>query len=140
MKINSEKMRNLNNKVNFKIDLNKSGTISFKLMKKNGVYLSPNHNHVINDIRNLKSRQKNLMSTKSDRNIKFKKERNNKNDYYNLVNLELGNKNYTVNGATVLAQKKLVNNHITKIEGQNSFSKLFNVQLSKNNFQNNENQ
>ena len=140
MKINSEKMRNLNNKVNFKIDLNKSGTISFKLMKKNGVYFSPNHNHVINDIRNLKSRQKNLMSTKSDRNIKFKKERNNKNDYYNLVNLELGNKNYTVNGATVLAQKKLVNNHITKIEGQNSLSKLFNVQLSKNNFQNNENQ
>ena len=109
-------------------------------MKKNGVYLSPNHNHVINEIRNLKSRQKNLLSTKSDRNIKFKKERNNKNDYYNLVNLELGNKNYTVNGATVLAQKKLVNNHITKIEGQNSFSKLFNVQLSKNNFQNNENQ
>ena len=97
MKINSEKMRNLNNKVNFKIDLNKSGTISFKLMKKNGVYLSPNHNQVINEIRNLKSRQKNLMSTKSDRNIKFKKERNNKNDYYNLVNLDLGNKNYIKN-------------------------------------------
>ena len=55
-----------------------------------------------------------------------------------MINLELKHENYTMNGATVLANKKLENNHVTKIEGQ-SFNRLFNAQVGKNFFQNNEN-
>ena len=57
-----------------------------------------------------------------------------KNDKYFMVNLDLGQNNYTTNGATILANKKLLSNHITKVENSNSFSKLFNAKLAKNIF------
>ena len=49
-----------------------------------------------------------------------------------MVNLDLGQNTYTTNGATILANKKLLSSHITKIENSNSFSKLFNANLAKN--------
>ena len=136
LKLKTGKIRNLNNKINFKIDLNKSVSASYKSIKKN-IYLSPAHNPGKNELKYLKNWNKNLLSNKSDKNLKLNQERNinNSNDRYNLINLELGQNNYTVNGATVLANKKLVNNHITKNEGPNSFSKLYNAQISKSLFQ-----
>jgi len=136
LKLKTAKMRNLNNKINFKIDLNKSVSASYKSIKKN-IYLSPDHNPAKNELKYLKNWSKNLLNNKSDKNIKLNQEINinNSNDRYNLVNLELGQNNYTVNGATVLANKKLVNNHITKNEGPNSFSRLYNAQISKSLYQ-----
>ena len=67
------------------------------------------------------------------------KKTNIKNERYYMVNLDLKQNNYTTNGATILANKKLLNNHITKVENSNSFSMLFNVNLAKKIFQNNGN-
>ena len=126
IKLNSEKTRSLNKKMNFKIDLNKSVSASYKSIKRNKAYLSPNNKN-----KALKNWKKNVIK---ERNINF-----NNNGVYNMINLELKHENFTMNGATVLANKKLENNHVTKMEGQNSFNRLFNAQVSKNFFQNNEN-
>ena len=125
IKLNSEKARSLNKKMNFKIDLNKSVSASYKSVKRNKAYLSPNNKN-----KTLKNWKKNVIK---ERNINY-----NNNGVYNMINLELKKENYTMNGATVLANKKLENNHVTKIEGQNSFNRLFNAQVSKNILQNNE--
>ena len=131
IKLNTEKIRNLNNKTNFKKSHYKVSSASYKTMPKNNnnIYLSPKTNN------QTQRWKKNLMNKKMD----IKSERYVNNDGYYMVNLELGQNNYTANGATVLANKKLLNNHITKIENGNSFSKLFNAQLAKNIFHNNEN-
>ena len=125
IKLNSEKSRSLNKKMNFKIDLNKSVSASYKSIKRNKAYLSPNNKN-----KTLKNWKKNVIK---ERNINY-----NSNGVYNMINLELKHENYTMNGATVLANKKLENNHVTKMEGQ-SFNRLFNAQVGKNFFQNNEN-
>ena len=126
IKLNSEKSRSLNKKMNFKIDLNKSVSASYKSIKRNKAYLSPNNKN-----KTLKNWKKNVIK---ERNINY-----NSNGVYNMINLELKHENYTMNGATVLANKKLENNHVTKMEGQSSFNRLFNAQIGKNFFQNNEN-
>ena len=125
IKLNSEKSRSLNKKMNFKIDLNKSVSASYKSIKRNKAYLSPTNKN-----KTLKNWKKNVVK---ERNINY-----NNNGVYNMINLELKHENYTMNGATVLANKKLENNHVTKMEGQ-SFNRLFNAQVGKNFFQNNEN-
>ena len=106
------------NKTNFKISNHKSGPIQ----KNNKIYLTPkipgkNEN-------SLKKWKKNILNKKTDM----------KNDKYCMVNLDLGQNTYTTNGATILANKKLLSSHITKIENCNSFSKLFNAKLAKNIF------
>ena len=106
------------NKTNFKISNHKNGPIQ----KNNKIYLTPkipgkNEN-------SLKKWKKNILNKKTDM----------KNDKYYMVNLDLGQNTYTTNGATILANKKLLSSHITKIENCNSFSKLFNAKLAKNIF------
>ena len=139
IKLNTEKTRRLNKKINFRLDHNKSVSASYKSIKKKNPYFSPNHNQAIDGSKTLKDWRKNIMN-KAEKNMRLTKERNNNNNVYNLVNLELGNENYTMNGATVLANKKLVNNHVTKMEMPNSFSRLFNAQISNTIIQNDENQ
>lgn len=131
IKLNTEKIRNLNNKTNFKKSRYKVSSASYKTMPKNNnnIYLSPKTNN------QTQKWKKNLMNKKMD----IKSERYVNNDGYYMVNLELGQNNYTSNGATVLANRKLLNNHTTKIENGNSFSRLFNARLAKNIFHNNEN-
>ena len=127
MKLVTEKTRKLNKKINFKIDLNKSVSASHKSIKRNNATFSPKQ--AINEFKTLKDWRKQLMN-KNDKNLKSTKERNINNNGYNLINLELANENYTMNGATVLANKKLLNNHITKMEMPNSFSRLYNAQVN----------
>ena len=127
MKLGTEKTRKLNKKINFKIDLNKSVSASHKSIKRNNATFSPKQ--AINEFKTLKDWRKHLMN-KNDKNLKSTKERNINNNGYNLINLELANENYTMNGATVLANKKLLNNHITKMEMPNSFSRLYNAQVN----------
>ena len=122
IKLNTEKSRSLNNKMNFKIDLNKSGSASYNPIKRN-IYFSPNHNSKLKEFRTLKNWRKNK-NMKSNKDIKRNAYNNNG---YNMINLELSRQNYTSNGAIILANKKFENNHITKMEVPNSFSNKYNV-------------
>ena len=108
------------NKTNYKVSNHKSSSIQ----KNNKIFLSPKLNQRKNENNTLKKWKKNILNKKADM----------KNDKYFMVNLDLGQNNYTTNGATVLANKKLLSNHITKVENSNSFSKLFNAKLAKNIF------
>ena len=63
---------------------------------------------------------------KSERNNKLNKEKGN---VFNLVKLELKSENNVINGANILANKKIMNNHITKMDYPNSFGNLYNVQV-----------
>ena len=108
------------NKTNYKVSNHKSSSIQ----KNNKIFLSPKLNHGKNENNTLKKWKKNILNKKADM----------KNDKYFMVNLDLGQNNYTTNGATILANKKLLSNHITKVENSNSFSKLFNAKLAKNIF------
>lgn len=108
------------NKTNYKVSNHKSSSIQ----KNNKIFLSPKLNQGKNENNTLKKWKKNILNKKADM----------KNDKYFMVNLDLGQNNYTTNGATILANKKLLSNHITKVENSNSFSKLFNVKLAKNIF------
>ena len=114
------------NKTNFKVSNHKNGPFSYNIIQKNNkIYLSPKINPGKNENNNtLKKWKKNMLNKKVDM----------KNERYYMVNLDLGQNNYTTNGATILANKKLLSNHITKIENSNSFSKLFNAKLAKNIF------
>ena len=51
----------------------------------------------------------------------------------NLIKLELNPANNLTNGAKVLANKKIMNNHITKLDYPNSFSSLYNLQIINKN-------
>ena len=88
----------------------------------NKVTFSPkNKNNELKTIENWKSNQK-----------KWKSERNIKNRYrgeLNLIKLEL-NENIITNGAKILANKKIMNSHITKLDYLNSFSNLYNLQIN----------
>lgn len=88
----------------------------------NKVTFSPkNNNNKLKTIENWKSNQK-----------KWKSERNIKNRYrgeLNLIKLEL-NENIITNGAKILANKKIMNSHITKLDYLNSFSNLYNLQIN----------
>ena len=108
------------NKTNYKVSNHKSSSIQ----KNNKIFLSPKLNQGKNENNTLKKWKKNILNKKADM----------KNDKYFMVNLDLGQNNYTTNGATILANKKLLSNHITKVENSNSFSKLFNAKLAKNIF------
>ena len=108
------------NKTNYKVSNHKSSSIQ----KNNKIFLSPKLNQRKNENNTLKKWKKNILNKKADM----------KNDKYFMVNLDLGQNNYTTNGATILANKKLLSNHITKVENSNSFSKLFNAKLAKNIF------
>ena len=130
IKLNTEKIRNSNNKANFKVTQHKSSSASYKTIQKNNkIYLSPKINPAKNENNTIKKWKKNMLNKKT----------NIKNERYYMVNLDLKQNNYTTNGATILANKKLLNNHITKVENSNSFSMLFNVNLAKKIFQNNGN-
>ena len=130
IKLNTEKIRNSNNKANFKVTQHKSSSGSYKTIQKNNkIYLSPKINPAKNENNTIKKWKKNMLNKKT----------NIKNERYYMVNLDLKQNNYTTNGATILANKKLLNNHITKVENSNSFSMLFNVNLAKKIFQNNGN-
>ena len=108
------------NKTNYKVSNHKSSSIQ----KNNKIFLSPKLNQGKNENNTLKKWKKNILNKKAVM----------KNDKYFMVNLDLGQNNYTTNGATILANKKLLSNHITKVENSNSFSKLFNAKLAKNIF------
>ena len=108
------------NKTNYKVSNHKSSSIQ----KNNKIFLSLKLNQGKNENNTLKKWKKNILNKKADM----------KNDKYFMVNLDLGQNNYTTNGATILANKKLLSNHITKVENSNSFSKLFNAKLAKNIF------
>ena len=82
----------------------------------------------------LENLKKNSKNWKSDRNIKSNKDRR---SGFNFVKLKLLSENNLINGAAVIASKKMMNKHITKIDYPNSFESLYNVQIKKKNPVNN---
>ena len=127
LKINQSKSNNLNNKINLKSVLNHSGSdINNYILKYNKNYPLQKNDFQYKTVENW---NKNLKNWKSERNIKLNKDKGNA---LNLVKLELKSDNNMINGATVLANKKTMNKHITKIEYPNSFEKLYNVQVVTN--------
>ena len=104
---NNDKHHNYNNKINF----------------------SPqNKNSDFKTKENWKNNQKKM---KTEKNINLK----NKDGLgeLNLIKLELNPANNLTNGAKVLANKKIMNNHITKLDYPNSFSSLYNLQIINKN-------
>ena len=127
LKINHSKSNNQNNKINLKSILNHSGTdINNYILKYNKKYPLQKNDFQYKTVENW---NKNLKNWKSERNIKLNKDKGNA---LNLVKLELKSDNNMINGATILANKKTMNKHITKIEYPNSFEKLYNVQVVTN--------
>ena len=127
LKINHSKSNNLNNKINLKSALNHSGSdINNYILKYNKNYPVQKNDFQYKTMENW---NKNLKNWKSERSIKLNKDKGNA---LNLVKLELKSDNNMINGATVLANKKTMNKHITKIEYPNSFEKLYNVQVVTN--------
>ena len=127
LKINHSKSNNQNNKINLKSILNHSGTdINNYILKYNKKYPLQKNDFQYKTVENW---NKNLKNWKSERNIKLNKDKGNA---LNLVKLELKSENNMINGATILANKKTMNKHITKIEYPNSFEKLYNVQVVTN--------
>ena len=106
----------LNKKIKLK-DINKSGT-DIDLMVKIKNY---SQNQKIN---NLESWKKNSKNWKSERNINI-----NNRIGCNYVKLELNPENNFINGANIIANRKIMNRHITKMEIP-SFAKLYNVQIN----------
>ena len=104
---NNDKHHNFNNKINF------------SPQKKNSDLKTKE---------NWKNTQKKL---KTEKNINLK----NKDGLgeLNLIKLELNPANNLTNGAKVLANKKIMNNHITKLDYPNSFSSLYNLQIINKN-------
>ena len=109
----------LNKKTNLK-DINKSGT-DIDLMAK---YKNYSQNQKINV---LDSWKKNSKNWKSERHINI-----NSRVGCNFVNLELNPENNFINGATIIANRKIMNRHITKMDIP-SFEKLYNVQINDKN-------
>ncbi len=126
IKMNKDKSHN--QKYNFKNELNKSGGDIFKIKNKN---FSPPHRK--KEFKTLDNWKKNSKNWRSERNIKMNKDKENG---CKLVRLELKKDNNLTNGATILASKKLMNNHVTKMGYPNSFACLYNVQISNKNSQN----
>ena len=124
IKINNSKTNYLNNKKNLKNMLNHSGIdINNYMLKYNMYYPLQKNDFQYKTLDNWKKVSKNW---KSERNIKLNKDKGN---ILNLVKLELKSESNMINGATVLANKKIMNKHITKMEFPNSFEKLYNVQV-----------
>lgn len=109
----------LNKKTNLK-DINKSGT-DIDLMAK---YKNYSQNQKINV---LDSWKKNSKNWKSERHINI-----NSRVGCNFVNLELNPENNFINGANIIANRKIMNRHITKMDIP-SFEKLYNVQINDKN-------
>ena len=78
----------------------------------------------------LENLKKNSNNSKSERNIKSNKDRR---TVFNFVKLQLLSENNLTNGAAVIASKKMMNKHITKIDYPNSFESLYNVQIKNKN-------
>ena len=128
IKKNHDKSHNLNQKYNFKNELNNSGGgDNFKIKNKN---FSPPLKNEYKTLDNWKKASKNW---RSERNIKMNKDKENG---CNFVRLELKKENNFPNGATILASKKIMNNHITKMGYPNSFACLYNIQIINKNNQN----
>jgi len=115
LKLSQDKSHH-NNKINLK-DINKSRT-DIDLMAK---YKS---NQKINI---LDSWKKNSKNWKSERHINI-----NRRIGCNFVKLELNPENNFSNGATIIANRKIMNRHITKMDIP-SFAKLYNVQINDKN-------
>ena len=126
IKMNKDKSHN--QKYNFKNELNKSGGDIFKIKNKN---FSPPHRK--KEFKTLDNWKKNSKNWRSERNIKMNKDKENG---CNFVRLELKKENNFPNGAAILASKKIMNNHITKMGYPNSFACLYNVQIINKNNQN----
>lgn len=128
LKISQDKSHNLNMKINFKNGLNRSGTDLNRLLVKYRKNFSPKHK--INPFKTLDSWKKNSKNLKSERNIKLNKDKNN---YYNMIKLEFKSEAKVINGATVIASKKKMNQHVTKMEYPNSFANMYNVKIINKN-------
>lgn len=128
LKINQDKIHNLNMKINFKNNLNRSGTDLNRLLAKYQKNFSPKHK--INPFKTLDSWKKNSKNWKSERNIKLNKDKNN---YYNMIQLEFKSEANVTNGATVIASKKTMNQHVTKMGYPNSFASMYNVKIINKN-------
>jgi hypothetical protein len=114
--IKSSRDKSLNRKINIK-DINKSRT-DIDLMAK---YKNYSQNQ---KIFNLESWKKNSKNWKSERYINI-----NDRIRCNFVKLELNPENNFINGANIIANRKIMNRHITKMEIP-SFAKLYNVQIN----------
>ena len=126
LRISHSKSNNINAKINYRNVLNNSGSDINNYILKYNKNFSPIHKKIdfkFNTLENLRKNSKNL---KSERNNKLNKEKGN---VFNLVKLELKSENNVINGANILANKKIMNNHITKMDYPNSFGNLYNVQV-----------
>lgn len=101
-------------------DINKSGT-DIDLMSR---YKNFSQNQKSS---NLDSWKKNSKNWKSERYINI-----NKRMGCNFVKLELNPENNFTNGATIIANRKIMNRHITKMDIP-SFANLYNVQINDKN-------
>ena len=125
IKKTKDKSYNCNIKINLKKNLNHSGTDLNNFLVKYHTNFSPKQK--INAFKTLDNWKKNSKNWKSERNIRITKDRSNS---YNMVNLELKSENNVTNGATVIANKKKMNQHVTKIEFPSSFAALYNVKIT----------
>ena len=115
-----------NTKINHKSELNHSGEDISNLILKNNMFFSPPERK--NDFKTLDNCQKKSKIWKSNRSIKIRKDKDKENGC-NLVKLELKSDNNLVNGATIIANKKIMNKHITKMKYPNSFASLYNIRI-----------
>ncbi len=125
IKMNQDKNNSLKLKMIINENLSRSGSDLNRLIVKN---LSPKVK--IYSFKTLDNLKKNSTNWKSEKNIVYSKDRVNK---YNMVQLELRSENNITNGAKVIANKKIMNQHITKLEKINSLEGLYNIKLLNKN-------
>ena len=130
IKMKYSKTPNPKHRINYKNELNNSGTDINQFLMKFNKNLSPRVGKNELKFKTLNNWKKNSKNWKSEKNIKLNKD---KKYGYSIVNLELKMNNIINNGAKILASKKIMNNHIKKYDHPNSFESLYNVQIIENN-------
>jgi hypothetical protein len=121
LKISQDKTHNLNKKMIINENLSRTGSDFTHLYVK---HISPKMK--IYSFKTLENMKTNSTNWKSEKNIVYNKDRINK---YNMVQLELKSENNITNGAKVIANKKMLNKHVTKLDKINSLESLYNIKI-----------
>ena len=125
IKKSNSKSNDIDNKVSFKNELNYSGNDLNNYLLNYHKNFSPQQKNNESKLKTLENLKKNSKNWKSEKNIKIKK--NTKNGF-NILQLELNSGSNLNNGAVILANKKVMNKHITKLEPI-SFQSLYNAKI-----------
>ena len=121
LKINQDKTHNFNKKINLNENLSRTGSDFTHLYVK---HISPKMK--IYSFKTLENMKTSSTNWKSEKTIVYDKDRINK---YNMVQLEIKSDNNITNGAKVIANKKLLNKHVTKLDKKISWESLYNIKI-----------